>query len=983
MANKQRMLAIVVIMVILMGLFSGCETVLAILETPFYPEYFPDAKGIATITSPEQIFTVRIADPLILEIPVVKTGMYEFVNLSHPDILLYMGLFSKDVDKKDPLGGNLVDGKPIDRITAQLQEGTSYLVGIGTLMENLIGRYTIFQLREVTGPKNIEPVLIKPVTVEKPQTATVEPLQKPGELPLLRTSDIFTIEEPAMPVSMARTLPPFIDNPGIPEKNTLTGALSGVFTKEGSPYLLTGISTIEKDTVLTIEAGTIIRMAPQASIQVKGLLASMGTAGNEVVFTGDNSTMAGSWGGIVLFPESKATLQSTRIIGAGNQTIVENTWREGSIIALSESQPTLIDCEISQGKGPGIALYGTVESVIKDSSFENLEKAIQINKATSTNLIMSGNHFGSLSQQGIEITDSVLPAGTELSLQAQTIPYIFGNYTIEEGAKLTIYGQNILKFHPGTGLTVEGTLDVSGTTSGGVFFTSIIDDRGYDSNGDTDASKPKPGDWQGILFTKKGTGNLRGASILYAGGQRIADSNWRAGALMVGGSADPFLEGCIIAHSNENAVTLYETANPTIQGSILRDAKYPILIQDVRSLGFTLQQNSYQNMQYMGSLLQDHTVQSGQSIFIKGNDSLPYILEMLTVESGATLTVLDDTLLKFRYGGQLIVYGNIVSKPNLENSVMFTSDSNNYNGDSNGDGADGKPKKGDWGGIVFGSDATGTFQATTISYAGAQKVVEGTWREGAVTIGGTAKVSFFLSSIQSSMTCAFTFQNQGTMSCEQVTIGDTDWVGIIKDPRSVPSSMNVMQYEDSVVHKALKLEFNEIPGGVQAEIRGDLIAGLTFVGSNLYIPSTASLTLSSVILKMEQGTQISVDGNFTVLDSPGFPSIITSIKDDVHGDTNGDGNQSNPQPGDWIGIVYMGSAGGTLDFERLDWAGAQAVVSGTWRSGALIATGNATPIIRRLEINHSNGDGLLVIEKANPSLGTLQVLNQKGIPINR
>ncbi len=1025
MQQKRRTRIILVLLLAVMLVMSSCETLIEILETPFPSAiYVADSQGIARIPYPEQQFTVRLSDPLLLMLPVERSGYYELVNLNHPQTLLYMSIFSMDADKKEPLADNVVGNNPTDRFNVQLEGGKSYLVGIGMLGANLTGLNVRFQLVTATGPKSVEPVLVKPapVAVEKPQALTppyvpptkvevppVEAVKMPElekvvptstpvdtsippapltppepdkaklggpvelkELPALEERDIIAFTDPAPETPKARVFAPFVDNTVIAEKNVLSRNIEGVLTRDGGPYLINGNVTIPAGKSLVIEEGTVIRVSNGASIQVQGTLETKGKAGNEVVFTGNKTNAAGSWAGIVFHSGSTAKLEGTRILGAGAQQVVNGAWRNGSIFALDGAKPTITDCEIANGSGPGITLMGSASPTITNSSFQNLETPLLLDGTKATLAEFSGNRFGTITRMGIEVNANVLKSGTEMTLQAQRLPYIFRDFTIEKGAKLTIYGYNVLKFHPGTGLTVEGTLDVSGSLSGGVYFTSFKDDRGYDSNADKDASKPQAGDWAGILFTGEGKGYLNRAQILYAGAQRVASGSWRSGALMVGGSADPFVEGCIIADSGYSAVTVFDSAKPTVRGSILRSAEWPVVVQSTESLGLTLELNSYQKMKYQGIKVDAKELKSGKSLTIKANHYIPYVMGNFTVEKGAKLNILGGTILKFTPGSFLTVRGDLIANTSIaEESIYFTSASSNHNGDSNGDGPSGKPKAGDWGGLVFAGEGTGEFNSVGIYYAGAQKVVNGAWREGAVTIADDAYVNFFFSSISHSQGSAFVFLDRGNLTSRQLDVTHTEWVGKSHSPFAIPSNMNIAYYdEDTVKYKAIKFEFRDIPGNSNATIDGEWLPGLVFVSNSLNIPYDSVLTFRHATVKFEAGSQVVVKGELNAFDDPGYIStIFTSIKDDIGNDTNGDGNQSKPAAGDWVGFAFIESANGTFEAERIEYAGAQGVVAGAWRNASIVMADNANLMIRRLEIKNSAGNGILALGRNTPSLG--------------
>jgi hypothetical protein len=86
------------------------------------------------------------------------------------------------------------------------------------------------------------------------------------------------------------------------------------------------------------------------------------------------------------------------------------------------------------------------------------------------------------------------------------------------GVTLTIESGAILKFSPGTGLTVAGTLVSEGTPANPAVFTSYRDDSlGGDTNGDG-PSTGQPGDWGGLVLDG-GAYRLSGCLLRYAGAE--------------------------------------------------------------------------------------------------------------------------------------------------------------------------------------------------------------------------------------------------------------------------------------------------------------------------------------------------------------------------------------------------------------------------------------------------------------------------------
>jgi len=97
-------------------------------------------------------------------------------------------------------------------------------------------------------------------------------------------------------------------------------------------------------------------------------------------------------------------------------------------------------------------------------------------------------------------------------------PYITHGLFVSSGSTLTIEAGVIVKFSGlASGIGVAGTLAVNGTNNDPVYFTSINDDIGGDTNGDGDTTHPSSGNWQHISMNDGSTGNFHYATIRYAG----------------------------------------------------------------------------------------------------------------------------------------------------------------------------------------------------------------------------------------------------------------------------------------------------------------------------------------------------------------------------------------------------------------------------------------------------------------------------------
>ncbi len=320
--------------------------------------------------------------------------------------------------------------------------------------------------------------------------------------------------------------------------------------------------------------------------------------------------------------------------------------------------------------------------------------------------------------------------------KADQIYIIQTSLTVSSSATLTVKQGAIVKFTANASLVVNGKLDVQGTSTDPVYFTSIKDDAiGGDMNDDATTTTPAAGDWAYIYLEGKSTSTIKNAVIRYGG---ASNNPFFADVYVNGG----YLSATSTVFASSSNYGL-EIASGTVKitTSTFVGNSYGVVGQGAGSLTITTSTLT-NNANYAGSfILTDGLVLSSSGNTATGNGTngflvsgntgssqtwgkdIPYVNSALTVSSGKTLTLNPGMIMKSGRFSQLYISGtlNAQGSGTSTNMVYFTSlTDDSIGGDTNGDGTSTSPLAGDWGGIEPDAGSSSTISRAMVRYGGIQ-----------------------------------------------------------------------------------------------------------------------------------------------------------------------------------------------------------------------------------------------------------------------
>lgn len=476
-------------------------------------------------------------------------------------------------------------------------------------------------------------------------------------------------------------------------------------------------------------------------------------------------------------------------------------------------------------------------------------------------------------------------------------PYVVDQYdmgiTIKTNGLLTIEPGAVVEFvssRDWSGLQVFGEL----RATGGVVFRRF--------SGQTN------GTWSGIRFLTNSVGLLDQVTIEDAGHVTEGWQAWHPGTAIYVEDSSPTIRHATISRCQGHGIRVVQTASPRIENSRFEEcAGHAILWTHLKGTP-VFEGNSGGSNHLSAIYVGNGTLNRNWTMQL---NSIPYVLEgwdgNLTVASNATLTIPPGAVLKCAYGrdgGAIDVYGELRCGGTGAPAILTSMEDDSVAGDTNN--STNAVYRGAWSGIRFQAGSRGLIENTEIRYSGhvtsgwqaahpgaaiqidsASPTIRQCWiteAEGAgVKLVGSASASVVENRIDNSGSWAVfwsAFAGSPELSDNRGTNNNNDGIYI---PNGTITS-NVV--------------FHPNPGLPYVTVGWDGVFDID--------PSAKLTILPGVIVKNafgRDGGAIVVRGQLDCQGTANQPVILTSMEDDIQGDTGKTTN--NVYAGSWSGVrVY-------------------------------------------------------------------------------
>ncbi len=494
---------------------------------------------------------------------------------------------------------------------------------------------------------------------------------------------------------------------------------------------------------LTIQPNTVVKFVQYGQMTIGGTLVADAAPGQEIYFTSINddtvggdtngdgaatSPASGDWYYLHFNYADPGNLLDNVVVRYGGGTGL-------GAVYLNNASVTLTNNTIANNREYGIYGNNATLSATGNTISGHTTAAIYLD---INSLLSSIATIGTNDLTGNAL-DTILTGGTlndNTTLSSSYGTYVIQNLYVSPGATLTIEPGTVVKFAQYGFISINGTLVADAAPGQEIYFTSINDDTvGGDTNNDGAATSPAPGDWQYLYFYGSDPGNLLdNVEVRYSGGgtgsvyinnsapitfsNSVIDQSLYYGMYLYG-SAEVTLTGNTISDSGEYGIYGINSTLESFDGNTIRGHTTAAIYLDINSLLSSmatigtndLAGNELNAIVTGGYLNQNTTLSSSYGT---------YVVDNLTVQAGATLTIEPDTVVKFAPFGVISINGTLVADGEPGQEIYFTSiNDDTVGGDTNGDGSAINPAPGDWYHLYFYNNEPGNLlENVVVRYGG-------------------------------------------------------------------------------------------------------------------------------------------------------------------------------------------------------------------------------------------------------------------------